>query len=198
MLSRYNSLLLFNGLQLTRRLHWRTNRSFSLLGCRPAAASSSVASISGSGNLAAASGSVSRNPQFFSLWVGVILPRRDQKLAFSVKSGEVQKGAEDMDSSHKYTNRLAHEHSPYLLQHAHNPVIPLLSLFLFSEIPSLCQVFSSLLGIVYSLVLNFCLSLSHTCTCQNFLCFSVFLCLFNGFFSFIRIHTFELVGRLSE
>jgi hypothetical protein len=51
---------------------------------------------------------------------------------------------------------------------------------------------------VYSLVLNFCLSLSHTCTCQNFLCFSVFLCLFNGFFSFIRIHTFELVGRLSE
>jgi hypothetical protein len=127
MLSRYNSLLPFNGLQLTRRLHWRTNRSFSLLGCRPAAASSSVASISGGGNLAAASGSVSRNPQFFSLWVGVILPRRDQKLAFSVKSGEVQKGAEDMESSHKYTNRLAHEHSPYLLQHAHNPVIPLLS-----------------------------------------------------------------------
>jgi hypothetical protein len=34
----------------------------------------------------------------------------------------VQKGAEDMDSSHKYTNRLAHEHSPYLLQHSHNPV----------------------------------------------------------------------------
>jgi hypothetical protein len=128
MLSTYNSLLLFNGLQLTRRLHWRTNRSFSLLGCRPAAASSSVASVGGGGNLAAASGSVSRNPQFFSLWVGVILPRRDQKLAFSVKSGEVQKGAEDMDSSHKYTNRLAHEHSPYLLQHAHNPVIPLLSL----------------------------------------------------------------------
>ena len=24
--------------------------------------------------------------------------------------------------SHKYTNRLIHEKSPYLLQHAHNPV----------------------------------------------------------------------------
>jgi hypothetical protein len=122
----YNSkLLLFDGLQLTtRRLHWRTNHSFSLLGCRPiVASSSSVAGSRGGGNLAAAaSGSVSRNLQFFSLWVGVILPGRDQKLAFSVKSGEVQKGAEDMESSHKYTNRLAHEHSPYLLQHAHNPV----------------------------------------------------------------------------
>lgn len=26
--------------------------------------------------------------------------------------------------SHKHTNRLASEHSPYLLQHAHNPVTP--------------------------------------------------------------------------
>lgn len=25
--------------------------------------------------------------------------------------------------AHKHTNRLAEEHSPYLLQHAHNPVI---------------------------------------------------------------------------
>lgn len=34
-------------------------------------------------------------------------------------------------SSHKHSNRLATEHSPYLLQHAHNPVIlPLLSLSL--------------------------------------------------------------------
>lgn len=32
--------------------------------------------------------------------------------------------------SHGYTNRLATEHSPYLLQHAHNPVIQ----FLFSSV----------------------------------------------------------------
>ncbi len=194
MLSRYNSLLLFNGLQLTRRLHWRTNRSFSLLGCRPAAASSSVASISGGGNLAAASGSVSRNLQFFSLWVGVILPGRDQKLAFSVKSGEVQKGAEDMESSHKYTNRLAHEHSPYLLQHAHNPVLPLLSLVLFSEIPSVCQVFSSLLGIVNILVLNFCLSLSHTCTCQNFFFSYALVCFYVSSMGFFLSQGFTLLS----
>ncbi len=109
----YNSkLLLFDGLQLTtRRLHWRTNHSFSLLGCRPTVASySSVAGSRGAGNLAgagagagAASGSVSRNPQFGSLWVGGILARRDQKLAFAAKSAEVQKGAEDMALSHKYT-----------------------------------------------------------------------------------------------
>jgi hypothetical protein len=103
----YNSkLLLFDGLQLTtRRLHWRTNHSFSLLGCRPTVASSSVAGSRGGGNLAAAaaSGSVSRNPQFGSLWVGGILARRDQKLAFAAKSAEVQKGAEDMALSHKYT-----------------------------------------------------------------------------------------------
>jgi hypothetical protein len=107
----YNSkLLLFDGLQLTtRRLHWRTNHSFSLLGCRPTvASSSSVAGSRGGGNLAgagagAASGSVSRNPQFGSLWLGGILARRDQKLAFAAKSAEVQKGAEDMTLSHKYT-----------------------------------------------------------------------------------------------
>lgn len=29
--------------------------------------------------------------------------------------------------SHKYTNRLASEHSPYLLQHAHNPVSEIIS-----------------------------------------------------------------------
>jgi hypothetical protein len=103
----YNSkLLLFDGLQFTtRKLHWRTNHSFSLLGCRPTVASSS--SVAGSrrrGNLAAAaSGSVSRNPQFCSLWVGGTLARRDQKLAFAAKSAEVQKGAEDMALSHKYT-----------------------------------------------------------------------------------------------
>ena len=27
-----------------------------------------------------------------------------------------------MNDSHKHTNRLIHETSPYLLQHAHNPV----------------------------------------------------------------------------
>lgn len=27
-----------------------------------------------------------------------------------------------MGSSHRYTNRLIHEKSPYLLQHAHNPI----------------------------------------------------------------------------
>lgn len=26
------------------------------------------------------------------------------------------------ENKHKYTNRLIHEKSPYLLQHAHNPV----------------------------------------------------------------------------
>ena len=30
--------------------------------------------------------------------------------------------AHNADGSYKYTNRLIHEHSPYLLQHAHNPV----------------------------------------------------------------------------
>ncbi|KAG0480975.1 hypothetical protein HPP92_011833 [Vanilla planifolia] len=30
--------------------------------------------------------------------------------------------AESSRASHRYTNRLASEHSPYLLQHAHNPV----------------------------------------------------------------------------
>ncbi len=39
------------------------------------------------------------------------------------------RGVEDIESSHKYTTR---EHSPYLLQHAHNDVIPLLSLCLFA------------------------------------------------------------------
>src|SRR3954447_26158017 len=29
---------------------------------------------------------------------------------------------EDPEASHKHTNRLIHETSPYLLQHAHNPV----------------------------------------------------------------------------
>jgi hypothetical protein len=91
----YNSkLLLFDGLQLTtRRLHWRTNHSFSHLGCRPTvASSSSVAGSRGGGNFAAAaSGSVSRNPQFGSLWMGGILARRDRKLAFAVKSAECRK-----------------------------------------------------------------------------------------------------------
>jgi hypothetical protein len=35
--------------------------------------------------------------------VGGILARRDQKLAFAAKSAEVQKGAEDMALSYKYT-----------------------------------------------------------------------------------------------
>jgi hypothetical protein len=48
--------------------------------------------------------------------------KEDPKLAFTVKSRVVQKGAEEMESSHKYTKRLAQEHSPYLLQRAHNPV----------------------------------------------------------------------------
>jgi hypothetical protein len=54
--------------------------------------------------------------------MGGILARRDPTLAFTVKSREVQKGVEDMESSHKYTKRLAQEHSPYLLERAHNPV----------------------------------------------------------------------------
>jgi hypothetical protein len=54
--------------------------------------------------------------------MGGILARRDPKLAFTVKSRKVQKGVEDMESSHKYTKRLAQEHSPYLLQSAQNPV----------------------------------------------------------------------------
>ncbi|XP_012082694.1 spermatogenesis-associated protein 20 isoform X2 [Jatropha curcas] len=33
-----------------------------------------------------------------------------------------ERPVETTSSSHKYTNRLATEHSPYLLQHAHNPV----------------------------------------------------------------------------
>ncbi|CAK9862838.1 unnamed protein product [Sphagnum jensenii] len=91
-----------------------------------ASSSSSVAASSGGGNLAAAaaaaSGPVSRNPQFGSLWVGGILARKDQKLTFAAKSAEVQKGAEDMASSHKCTNQLAQQHSPYVLEHAHNLV----------------------------------------------------------------------------
>lgn len=41
--------------------------------------------------------------------------------------------------SHKYTNRLAAEHSPYLLQHAHNPVSEVLFLILIVFISIGCQ-----------------------------------------------------------
>lgn len=38
-------------------------------------------------------------------------------------------------TSHKHTNRLAAEHSPYLLQHAHNPVsLIFLSFYVFGMI----------------------------------------------------------------
>ena len=37
--------------------------------------------------------------------------------------GQTQKNKEKMETTHyKYTNQLIHESSPYLLQHAHNPV----------------------------------------------------------------------------
>ncbi|CAM6078188.1 unnamed protein product [Sphagnum tenellum] len=51
-----------------------------------------------------------------------ILAGKDQKLTFAAKSAEVQKAAEDMASSHKCTNQLAQQHSPYVLEHAHNLV----------------------------------------------------------------------------
>ncbi len=63
--------------------------------------------------------------------VGGILARRDQKLAFAVRNGEVHKGCRRyrvITQVHK--PGFAQEHSPYLLQHAHNDVIPLLSLSL--------------------------------------------------------------------
>ena len=40
--------------------------------------------------------------------------------ALFVSCGNPKKDA--MDQEHKYTNNLIHETSPYLLQHAHNPV----------------------------------------------------------------------------
>lgn len=57
-------------------------------------------------------------------------------LSRPISSGKVLAMAEETSSStsstsQKHTNRLAAEHSPYLLQHAHNPVINLPSLFLF-------------------------------------------------------------------
>lgn len=46
-------------------------------------------------------------------------------LSRPISSGKVFAMAEETSSttSQKHTNRLAAEHSPYLLQHAHNPVI---------------------------------------------------------------------------
>ncbi len=70
--------------------------------------------------------------------VGGILARRDQKLAFAVRNGEVHKGCRRyrvITQVHK--PGFAQEHSPYLLQHAHNDVIPLLSLSLSLSL-SLC------------------------------------------------------------
>jgi hypothetical protein len=65
--------------------------------------------------------------------VGGILARRDQKLAFAVRNGEVHKGCRRyrvITQVHK--PGFAQEHSPYLLQHAHNDLIPSLSLCLFA------------------------------------------------------------------
>jgi hypothetical protein len=90
----------------------------------------------------------------------------------------------------------------YHLQHARNPVIPLLSLFLFAlflRIPPLCQVFSSLLSYANLLVQGFCL-LTHALARKK-KGFLVIHCAFVSLqlvFSFQRILIFELVGRLSE
>ena len=44
-------------------------------------------------------------------------------IIFNSSCGLTQNGKnETMSESHKYTNELVHESSPYLLQHAHNPV----------------------------------------------------------------------------
>jgi hypothetical protein len=73
MLSMYNNLflLLLNGLQLTRRLHWRTNHCFALVSCKLAIVAlviSFAIAICSRGNLAIAGfycfdiGSLSRYP----------------------------------------------------------------------------------------------------------------------------------------
>ncbi|XAR61288.1 hypothetical protein NMG60_11034938 [Bertholletia excelsa] len=56
----------------------------------------------------------------FASSVKFLRPNHSQKaLAMAEQS---QKQTSRTTSTHRYTNRLASEHSPYLLQHAHNPV----------------------------------------------------------------------------
>lgn len=61
---------------------------------------------------------------------------------------EIEAAAGGSSASHKHSNRLAQEHSPYLLQHAHNPVRKI-SLFSFrakfwQKISGLCSILKKL------------------------------------------------------
>lgn len=56
-----------------------------------------------------------------SLPFSTIFPRRLHSLKV-LAMAERPSSSSTSSHSHKFTNRLAAEHSPYLLQHAHNPV----------------------------------------------------------------------------
>lgn len=62
--------------------------------------------------------------KLLSLGCGGAQPK-GKNIWFTLKLKASMAGGIDVDggsTSHKHTNRLAKEHSPYLLQHAHNPV----------------------------------------------------------------------------
>lgn len=59
----------------------------------------------------------------FPLFSPLIHPKiQSFERGFTEISMANQESASSSSQTHKYTNRLALEHSPYLLQHAHNPV----------------------------------------------------------------------------
>jgi hypothetical protein len=69
-------------------------------------------------------------------------------------------------ASHKHSNRLAQEHSPYLLQHAHNPVRKILSvLILRKNSGKTSGLYSILKKLVFLCQENLCLRIHKKLTC---------------------------------
>jgi hypothetical protein len=106
MLARHSTVVVSRGITCCiRRAHCPKRSSFALLPGRPGGGGGS-ATVLGSG-------------------IGSAAVRRGYFRAGAIAEARMAGGGTGGgggSASHKHTNRLAREHSPYLLQHAHNPV----------------------------------------------------------------------------
>lgn len=118
MLARQSHVVVSRGICCIRRAHYPKRSSFALLSGRPGGGGDAGTSSSSS------SSSRWRTSTLFSPGIEAPLSGRSSFWVSSTSEARMagENDGDEGSASHKHTNRLAKEHSPYLLQHAHNPV----------------------------------------------------------------------------
>lgn len=116
MLGRHSNVVVSRGLSCCiRRARYPKRSSFALLGGRPGA-------VAVGSTTATTPSSLLFNPGIGASAVSGRVCFRASSISEARMAGGGTTDGEAGSASHKHTNRLAKEQSPYLLQHAHNPV----------------------------------------------------------------------------